>query len=220
MEFPDARLLVFAKAPVPGRVKTRLVVRYGAPGAAKLYKSLLRWTLNNAVRADLCPIQLWCAPDARHGFFVTCRHDYGISLRVQQGADLGQRMHHALTQALQECAYAVLVGSDCASLNSAQLRFALKALAAGRDAVLGPAKDGGYVLIGLRRSCPALFRGISWSSSTVMRATRQRLRRAGLHWLELPLGWDVDHPRDVRRWRRQCRASYEASLSTSSSTPS
>jgi glycosyltransferase A (GT-A) superfamily protein (DUF2064 family) len=86
-------------------------------------------------------------------------------------------------------------------LDVAELRFALTALQTGRDAVLGPAEDGGYVLIGLRRTNPMLFQHIAWSTSRVLPATRQRLRRAALDWAELPLGWDVDHPKDIRRWR-------------------
>jgi rSAM/selenodomain-associated transferase 1 len=201
VEFPEARLLIFAKAPVPGRVKTRLARRLGFIGAANLYQSLLRWTLDRIVQAELCPVELWCSPDTRHSFFTACRRDYGITLRVQQGADLGQRMNHALSKTLKQTSSAVLIGSDCASLSIDDLRFALTALQARRDAVLGPAEDGGYVLIGLRRSQPMLFQHIAWSTSRVLSATRQRLRRADLDWAELPLGWDVDHPKDVQRWR-------------------
>ena len=100
LTFPDARLLIFAKAPVPGRVKTRLARQLGTRGAAALYQKLLRQTLRIAREARLCPIELWCAPDARHGFFVTCRREYGVRLRRQCGGALGQRMNHALNQTL------------------------------------------------------------------------------------------------------------------------
>lgn len=96
---------------------------------------------------------------------------------------------------------AVLIGGDCASLGEAELRAALGLLAAGHEAVLGPAADGGYVLIGLNRPCPMLFRGIAWSTPTVLAATRRRLGQAGLDWAELPPGWDVDTPADLRRLR-------------------
>ena len=202
MRFPQARLLIFAKAPTPGQVKTRLAGKLGRIGAAKLYQRLLRRTLRLASRASLCPVQLWCAPDTRHGFFQRCRRDYGIELRRQQGADLGQRMRHALNIVLRQAPYAVLIGGDCPSLGEMELRAALTALATGRDAVLGPAVDGGYVLIGLRRPNGALFRRIAWESSAVLAVTRRRLRRAGLDWMELPPGWDVDRPADLRRLDR------------------
>jgi len=202
MEFPEARLLVFAKAPVPGQVKTRLAGKYGIRGAAKLYQAMLCRTLAMATAADLCPAQLWCAPNTKHRFFASCRRDYGVTLKTQPGGDLGRRMDLALRQALRESSWAVLIGGDCPSLGPAELRAALAALAGGQDAVLGPAEDGGYVLIGLRRPYPALFYGVPWGNTSVLAATRRRLRRAGMDWLELPAGWDVDYPADVRRLKR------------------
>ena len=200
--FPNARLLIFAKAPVPGRAKTRLAGRLGTRGAAALYQKLLRRTLRLAYAARLCPIELWCAPDARHSFFVACRQDYGARLRRQCTGDLGRRMNHALNRTLANGHPAVLIGGDCASLGEVELRTAFGLLATGHEAVLGPAADGGYVLIGLNRPCPTLFQGIAWSTSTVLAATRWRLRRAGMNWAELPPGWDVDTPADLRRLRR------------------
>lgn len=202
LSFPDARLLIFAKAPVPGRVKTRLAGQLGTRGAAALYQKLLRRTVRIAYNARLCPIELWCAPDARHGFFIACQREYGVTLRRQCTGDLGRRMNLALNQTLAAGHPAVLIGGDCASLGEAELRTAFGLLAAGHEAVLGPAADGGYVLIGLNRPGPALFRDIAWSTPTVLAATRRRLRRAGMNWAELPPGWDVDTPADLRRLRQ------------------
>ena len=201
-EFPTARLLIFAKAPVPGRVKTRLARRLGTRGAAALYKKLLRQTLAIAREARLCPVELWCAPDGRHGFFTACRREYGVRLRRQCGGDLGRRMNQALNRTLAAHRFAVLIGGDCVSLGAAELRGAVSRLAAGRDAVLGPARDGGYLLVGLRQPRPALFRGIAWGTPAVLAATRRRLRRSGADWAELSPGWDVDTPADLRRLRR------------------
>lgn len=199
--FPDARLLVFAKAPVPGQVKTRLAGRLGTRGAARLYRHLLARTLRTAQVARLCPVELWCAPDSSHGFFGQCRRAYGVRLRRQGEGDLGRRMDRALKQALRESRRAVLIGGDCASVGAAELRAAFEQLASGYDAVLGPAQDGGYVLVGLSRPCPSMFRKIVWSAPTVLEATRRRLRQSGTRWFELPLGWDVDTPADLKRLR-------------------
>jgi rSAM/selenodomain-associated transferase 1 len=209
--FPPARLLIFARAPRPGQVKTRLIPRLGRAGAACLYRRLLHRTLTVATTAALCPIELWCAPDPRHGFFLACRRNYRLTLHRQQGGDLGERMHHALISALRRSQYAILIGGDCPSVGTAELRTALAALAAGREAVLGPAADGGYVLIGLRQPRASLFRGIRWGGATVLAATRRRLRRAGLDWAELAPGWDVDRPADVRRWRQEGRGACSGS---------
>jgi len=200
--FPDARLLIFAKAPTPGRVKTRLAGRLGARRAADLYKKLLRGALAMTASARLCPVELWCAPEVRHGFFAACRREYGIRLRRQCAGDLGRRMNHALNRTLSSRNQAVLIGGDCASLGAAELQDAFQRLAAGAQVVLGPAVDGGYVLVGLSHPCPAMFRDIAWGTATVLAATRQRLRRTGVKWTELPLGWDVDTPADLQRLRR------------------
>jgi len=201
-DFPNARLLIFAKAPVPGQVKTRLAGHLGTRGAAGLYQKLLHRTLRIAHAARLCPLELWCAPDARHGCFIACRREYGARLRRQGAGDLGRRMNHALNRTLAAGHPAVLIGGDCASLGEAELRAAFSLLTAGYEAVLGPAADGGYLLIGLNRPGPALFRGVAWGTPTVLAATRRRLRRAGMNWVELPPGWDVDTPADLRRLRR------------------
>lgn len=200
--FPNARLLIFAKAPVPGQVKTRLAGHLGTRGAAVLYQKLLHRTLRIAHVARLCPLELWCAPDARHGCFIACRREYGARLRRQGAGDLGRRMNHALNRTLAAGHPTVLIGGDCASLGEAELRAAFSLLTAGYEAVLGPAADGGYLLIGLNRPGPALFRGVAWGTPTVLAATRRRLRRAGMNWVELPPGWDVDTPADLRRLRR------------------
>ena len=200
--FPKARLLIFAKAPVPGQVKTRLAGCLGARGAARLYQLLLHRTLAMACAARLCPVELWCAPDARHGFFIACRRNYGVRLRRQTSGDLGKRMANAFQRTLAESVNVVLIGGDCASVNPAELLTAFTHLAAGHEAVLGPAADGGYVLIGLRRACPPLFRDIVWSTSTVLSITRQRLVRAGIDSVELAIGWDVDTRADLCRLRR------------------
>ncbi len=200
--FPTARLLVFAKAPIPGQVKTRLAGQLGARGAALLYQQLLRRTLHIARAARLGPVELWCAPDTRHGFFNACRRQYGVRLRPQGTGDLGQRMNRALHRTLADGHPAVLIGGDGASLGAEELRAAFEYLAAGRAAVLGPAADGGYVLVGLSQPCPEIFRGIAWGTETVLGATRRRFARAGVDWAELPSGWDVDVPADLRRLRR------------------
>lgn len=212
MEFPDHRLMVFAKAPIPGRVKTRLAGHLGAIGAARLYRRMLRETLEMAVAARLCPVELWCAPDRNHPFFRRCRRDPGVSLHTQRGADLGIRMDRAFRDVLGRARGALVIGGDCASVGLTELRTGLQWLASGAPAVLGPAEDGGYVLLGLDRPAPALFRGIPWSPPRVLAMTRQRLRVTGLDWRELPPGFDVDEPADYRRLCRLRAVQGKASV--------
>lgn len=203
VRYPAARLLIFAKTPVTGRVKTRLAATYGRRGAAMLYRQLLRRTLATAARARVAPVELWVAPGRAHPWLAARAREEGMTLRVQMTGDLGQRMYRALQWSLRTARFAAIIGGDCAALTPWQLRLAFDRLADGVDAVFGPAEDGGYVLVGLRRPQPLLFQGLPWGGPMVMAVTRKRLRRLDLRWEELPLSFDIDRPADLARLRRQ-----------------
>ena len=193
------RLLVFARAPVPGAVKTRLIPALGATGAAELYARLLERTLTTACTATVAPVDLWCAPDSGDPAFAAAKARWGVILHEQTQGDLGERMHQALGAALEGGqGAAVLVGCDCPALTATDLDAAFAALD-DHDVVLGPAEDGGYTLIGVRRLSPVLFEGIEWGSDRVLRQTRSRLVALGWRWHELPMLWDVDRPEDLKR---------------------
>ncbi|WP_462322853.1 TIGR04282 family arsenosugar biosynthesis glycosyltransferase [Halochromatium sp.] len=200
MQSPYARILVFAKAPVPGACKTRLIPALGPEGAARLAEALLIDTLDRIATADLAQIELWCAPDISHPLFQALAERHGLSLQTQFGADLGERMLAATAAALASAEPVLLIGTDCPDLDADYLQQALAALAR-RPAVLGPANDGGYVLLGLRRSTapvlPALFAPMPWGSDQVAAMTRERMRAAGLEWTELPTLTDIDRPEDL-----------------------
>lgn len=196
---PDTAILAFARAPVPGMAKTRLVPLLGAEGAAMLHQRLVLHTLATAATVAPGRIELWCAPDDSHPFLRTAALRHGASLHVQQGADLGARMAQAFSQALRQHRHAIIIGTDCPALNVAHLQDAASALAAGHDAVFAPTEDGGYALVGLAGVAPRLFAGIAWGGSAVMADTRMRLSDSGLRWQELATLWDVDRPDDYRR---------------------
>ena len=192
--------MVFAKAPTPGRVKTRLVPALGETGAAELHWQLAERTLCTARAAGLGQVELWCAPGTDDAFFAACAKQHDVSLRAQGEGDLGVRMARALELALADGFSGLLIGSDCPALTPEYLREAAAALVNGNDAVIGPAEDGGYVLIGLARSPAApLFEDIAWGSATVMQDTRTRLASRNWRWRELATLWDVDRPEDLLR---------------------
>lgn len=203
MRYAGARILVFARAPVPGRCKTRLAPSLGARGAAALQRKLIDKTLETAVASGLAPVELWCAPDASHPFLRRCRAGYGPRLRQQCRGELGRRMGEALRRSLRECQHVVLIGTDCPALTAADLARAFERLRAGDRFVVQPAEDGGYVLVGAAAVEPRLFRNIRWGSRHVMSATRRRLARLGSRWSELPMLWDLDRPADLRRAQRE-----------------
>jgi rSAM/selenodomain-associated transferase 1 len=198
----EVRIAVFARAPVAGQAKTRLAPLLGAEGAAMLQADLVLRTLATATASAVGPVELWCSPDASHPFFARCAAELGVRLREQRGRDLGERMSAAFDAALGENAALVVIGSDCPALTPAVLREAAQALEA-HDAVIAPAEDGGYVLVGLSRPDPGLFTGVAWGGSTVMAETRARLARGGRQWKELGTFWDIDRPEDYARLERE-----------------
>ena len=195
----DCHVLVFAKAPQPGTVKTRLIPLLGPERAACLHRKLVEHALGAAVAAASGPVELWCAPDCSDAFLRECAGTFGASLHTQPDGDLGTRMAHALERALRVSQSGVLIGTDCAVLGPEHIREAAGALAAGDEAVFCPAEDGGYALIGLTRCDARLFEDIRWGESSVMDSTRRRLRELDWRWRELETLWDVDRPEDYQR---------------------
>lgn len=195
-------VLVFARAPEPGKSKTRLIPALGPEGAASLHARLLERTLKVATAAGVGPVQLWCTPDTEHPYFAACRSRWAVSLHRQRGADLGERMDRALNDTLrrQPDRGAVLIGCDAPALSVEHLREAHRQLATGVDVVLGPAEDGGYVLIGLNRPCPALFSAMPWGTGRVLALTRERIATLGLPTHELDPQPDLDRPEDLAHW--------------------
>jgi uncharacterized protein len=199
---------ILAKAPIPGRVKTRLVMLLGSDGAAELHARLVARTVETATAAAIGPVTLWVT-DEQHPLFQDLAQKFPIKVARQPEGDLGARMLAAFAQANTPT---LVIGSDCPALTPAHLRDAVEVLRSGNEAVVYPAEDGGYVLIGLMRPIPELFSGMTWSTDTVMVETRNRLRHLGLSWREPTQLWDVDRATDVRRMRRDGMADLLAGI--------
>lgn len=193
---------MFARAPVSGEVKTRLIPRLGADGAARLQMKLTEHAVATAIASEVGPVELWCSPDILHPTFAALAQQ-GVALHDQGSGDLGERMYRALSSAIRDGDFAVLIGSDCPSLTPHDLRLAAHALRDGADVAFVPAEDGGYVLIAARSCSPRLFDDISWGSDRVMAQTRNRLREVGQSWRELSPRWDIDRPEDYDRLLRE-----------------
>jgi rSAM/selenodomain-associated transferase 1 len=195
-------VLIFAKTPQPGKVKTRLIPMLGEAGATRLYRRLLRREVAWIAEETSYAIELWVTPYKEDPLLQELVQRYGTSISLQQGQDLGARMAHAAREALGRYRSVVLLGVDCPALSPAHLKQACHWLEQGSNAVLGPAQDGGYVLLALNRFHPALFHGHSWGGDDVATTTRQTLYRIGWQWRELPLLWDLDRPDDLKRLHR------------------
>ncbi len=195
----ETQVAVFARAPAPGATKTRLIPLLGAARAAALQHLLIDRALATALAANIGPVALWCAPSAHDPLFERLIERHGVAAATQCAGDLGMRMSQAAATSLAAAQRVIIVGTDCPALTGADLQRAAQALVDGHNAVLIPAEDGGYVLIGLNCWDARLFTGIAWSTDQVMAATRERLATMGWRWHELPSLWDVDRPADYER---------------------
>ena len=200
MKFPNAKIIQFAKAPEAGKVKTRLIPALGEQGALALHKRLIRKVFAELTKAKLCQIELWVSGYRVAPFFnKLIENTKACPIHLQTEGDLGQRMQHALEQVLTNCSYALIVGSDCPAVTQDYLEQALVALEQGADVVIGPAEDGGYVLIGMRRVYSKLFNDIDWGSDRVFAQTEEKLKSIACTWIKLPELWDVDRPEDLKK---------------------
>ena len=191
-----------AKAPIAGKAKTRLIPALGAAKAARLHANLVKFTLNKHRHAQICPVQLCCSPSPGHVFFQSQKQP-GIRLTSQPKGDLGLRMYFAMQQALSNARSIVLIGTDCPDLKPKHVTRGLQFLESGHNAVLGPADDGGYYLIGLNHANPTLFTDITWGKSTVLEQTRQKLQALNWNWKELESLRDIDRPADLNSGKYQ-----------------
>jgi len=190
------RILIFAKAPVPGRVKTRLIPALGAAGAAQLARRMLEYTLDQARDAGIGPVELCASPAVSDSDWADYPVPHGVETSGQGAGDLGQRMARASQRTLALETRVLLIGTDCPGLSARHLRAAAAALE-NHEAALYHALDGGYPLLGLRAFHPSLFAAIPWSTSSVAELTLARMQALAWRvWLGDTLA-DIDEPADL-----------------------
>jgi hypothetical protein len=199
-KYPDCAILVFAKAPVAGQVKTRLVPYITADQAASLHEELTRDRLRMFSAAGLCDVQLWCSPDTGHPFFADCRRRYGVRLHTQTGNDLGERMSAALQTMLDQYKKVIITGTDAPALDVDTVDAVVNQLEHS-DVVLVPAEDGGYVLLAASRHHQHLLTDVPWGTKSVLASTLRNIERLGLSYSLLGECWDVDRPEDFERYK-------------------
>lgn len=189
-------IMLFARIPVPGKVKTRLIPALGAQGACRLYRAMLQSSIAQLQRVAADELQLWLAAsgdDSDQGFVVPA----ALSLHRQYGDDLGLRMAHGFRHNFDlGCSGVIVVGSDCPQLRLEHYQHVLSELE-HHDAVIIPALDGGYVLLGLRRYHHSLFLDIPWGGDCVYRSTVDKFEALGWSWCALDALADIDRPEDL-----------------------
>ncbi|MFO0701359.1 MAG: TIGR04282 family arsenosugar biosynthesis glycosyltransferase [Nitrospira sp.] len=207
---PSTALVMFAKAPIPGQVKTRLCPPLTPDEAATLHGSLVLDTLERtklAVTKLKLPLDryLACAPSATHVFFKIMEERHGVNVMDQVGDDLGARMNQAFDSTFKRGHHQVMIiGTDVPTLPLDHFKQAL-ALLDSHDLVLGPALDGGYYLIGLKQMAPELFTDIPWSTDQVLTLTQEKAATLGLKTALLEPWRDVDTLADLQAISEACR---------------
>jgi rSAM/selenodomain-associated transferase 1 len=199
----NRRVIVFARVPRSGEVKTRLARAVGEAAALAHYRTMLRDILavvrEAQVQSPGLEVELCIVGDDREGECARLAAMHGFALTTQLGSSVGERIEAALGRALDEGRVPVLVGSDVVSLVASDLNDAFDALHE-REAVFAPTEDGGYALVGLSRRVARLFEEMPWGRDSLMAATRRRLQENGVRWSQLRTLWDVDEEPELRRW--------------------
>lgn len=192
------RIIIFAKAPLAGYAKTRLIPVLSPAGAASLARQMLHHTLSSAVAAAIGPVELCVTPEITSPGWSGVELAQEIEISVQGDGDLGARLARAAQRSLEQDEAILLMGTDCVEMSAQRLREAALALER-KDAVIYPAADGGYVLLGLTGFHPSLFSDIAWSSDKVASETVGRIRQLGWSLEMGPPMYDVDEPDDLKR---------------------
>jgi hypothetical protein len=197
-------LIIFAKAPIPGEVKTRLCPPLDWEEAASLHGSLVMDAIERTKSLKGITLYVAGAPDLDHPFFKVMEGRYGARLLLQRGPDLGARMKQAMQEAFTQGAGNVLLtGTDLPTLPRTHLVEALT-LITHHAVVLGPTTDGGYYLVGLRKMIPEVFQGIAWSTASVCAETKKKVEAAGLSLGLLPECRDLDTLEDLKHFIARC----------------
>lgn len=193
------RIIVFAKAPLPGQVKTRLIPALGAAGAARLASAMLQTTLAAALESDVGPVELCASPAITDAAWRMTPIPAGVECSVQGEGDLGERMMRAAARSCERGEPVLLSGTDCAEMCAGLLCDTADALRK-TGTVIHPTADGGYALLGLTRHDPALFSNIAWSAATVASTTMARIRELGWPMHVGSLLHDIDEAADLHLW--------------------
>lgn len=196
-----AELILFAKTPVAGQVKTRLIPDLDEQGAADLAGALIEESVRNSVESWPGRVSLQVWPDTGHQCFETLRRRHGITLARQAEGDLGAKMFQALNDAHQRGAAAAVMGCDVPHCPAETHRTAHAFLAQGRS-IIGPSDDGGYYLIGINPPERKCFERIGWGGSKVFDTTLRRAASAGIDLIVLQQLNDIDTMADIEALRQ------------------
>jgi len=196
-------IIIMAKAPFAGTVKTRLQPFLAAAQCAELAACFLRDTINKAKSLENQSLIIAYSPAGEINYFNQFAHPK-TSFVEQKGDNLGAKMFSAFEFAFaQNAGAAVMIGTDSPTFPADFIEQAFEFLETNSDAVLGKTEDGGFYLIGLRRMNARIFDGVEWSSTKTFAQARENIMKLDWHLREVPAWYDVDEPKDLERLKRE-----------------
>lgn len=192
------RLLVFSKSPSLGKVKTRMQPVLTEEESLKLHIELSRYCLQEWSQPMICPMDIWVAGSISD-YQKALVNDSSYTFYSQVGNDLGERMEYAVATTLQSAQLSgvILVGTDCPFISNDHLKRVVEMMGQGNDAVIIPANDGGYVLLGLKLFYSELFSGIEWGGEKVYADTIKKMQKLNITYHEMDSLPDIDRPEDL-----------------------
>ena len=215
-KYHNDALIVFARDPILGQVKTRLNPFLDLQAIFDLYTCFLSDSLDKICAVKSADRFVGIYPSSLSGYFERLDPSMSINLFTQKGKDLGERMLNAFSARFSEgYGQVVIIGSDSPSL---PLAYIVRAFSSERDVVLGPSADGGYYLIGMRGKLINLFEGIAWGENTVLEETCRKLKESGASLELLPIWYDVDRSDDLRFLKTHLELLAEAGQKEGAST--
>lgn len=191
------RIVIFAKAPLSGMAKTRLIPALGWDGSAQLARRLLKHTVEQAIAANIGTVELCVSPTSLHPVWKELALPIALEWSEQGEGDLGERLAKASQRVTGNGETILLIGTDCPSLTAEKLRVAALALEL-HDACMVPVSDGGYALLGLNHHLPGVFVDMPWSTASVAQLTRQRILAEDWTLKSFASLHDIDEPQDLR----------------------
>lgn len=189
---------MFTKTPELGKTKTRLIPALGINGAYNVHVKLLKYTLKLTTEINNIDFFLHYTSKKNNQWLLSLASKHNLLTQVQTGKDLGKRMFNAAKTSLTQYSHCIIIGIDCPELSIHYIEQANKHLSTGYDAVIGPAYDGGYVLIGINKANKDIFNNIEWGSDSVFNSTIEIFKRLNLQFKTLATLHDVDKKEDLQ----------------------
>ena len=192
---------IFTKAPIEGYCKTRLAPHLGESETVSLQMEMIQKTILTSIKINTADVQLWCKPSTQHSFFQKMAEENSVSLHEQKGETLGDIMNDAALGAENSYANIVQIGTDCPYIDADYILAAIDQLDADNRIVIGPANDGGYVLLAQNQCFAEIYNNIDWGMPSVLGQLEMNLKHLKIKHFKLASLSDIDTFSDYQQWK-------------------